>query len=154
MLRFVSALLFIITLNITTLTATSADGAGTSSNPWDKAPDYLVEPIKLIDDEKYNKAIEQLTVLMETRSNDADVQNLLGFSHRKLEDFEQAVLFYNTALSIDPSHKGALEYLGELYVETNQLELANAQLEKLNKLCTFCKERRNLKKAIRNHKSS
>ena len=154
MIRFVSALFIFVALNLTTITVVSADGAGASSNPWDKAPDYLVEPIKLIDDKKYNEAIEQLTSLIETRSGDADVQNLLGFSHRKIGKFEQALSFYNMALSIDPAHKGALEYLGELYVETNQLELANTQLEKLNKLCTFCKERRNLKKAIRNHKSS
>ena len=48
----------------------------------------------------------------------ADVYNLLGFSLRKSGDLETAYTFYKKALDFDPEHKGALEYLGELYVET------------------------------------
>ena len=54
----------------------------------------------------------------------ADVYSLLGFSLRKTGDLKQAFTFYGKALDFDPQHKGALEYLGELYVETGQIEKA------------------------------
>ena len=51
--------------------------------------------------------------------------------------------------SIVEEHKGANEYLGELYLETNQLDKAVRQLEILDGLCTFsCKEYSKPKKAI------
>ena len=150
--KFLTIILIGITSQFLILTHSYADGAG--SNPWDSAPKHLVEPIKLIDQQDYKTAITTLMSLSENHMDDADVYNLLGFSHRKSGEFDDALAFYTKALTIDPDHKGALEYLGELYVDTNQLELANMQLEKLSELCTFCKERRNLKKAIRKKSSS
>ena len=55
----------------------------------------------------------------------ADVYNLMGFSLRKTGDHKQAYTFYRKALDFDPEHKGALEYLGELYVETGQIDKAS-----------------------------
>ena len=57
------------------------------------------------------------------------------FSYRKLEKFEASEESYLKALSIDPENKSALEYQGELFVETNRLDLANVNLEKLKTLC-------------------
>ena len=75
--------------------------------------------------------------------------SLLGFSYRKTQQYEDALTFYQWALRAEPEHRGANEYLGELYLETNQFDKAMQQLEILDGLCSFgCKEYSTLKKAI------
>lgn len=79
----------------------------------------------------------------------ADVYNLLGFSLRKTGDYRNALTYYQKALDFDPDHKGALEYLGELYVETKQPEKAKETHARLVKLCpSGCEEREDLEKAM------
>ena len=79
----------------------------------------------------------------------ADVYNLLGFSLRKTGDYKRALTYYKKALDFDPEHKSAHEYLGELYVETNQLDKAREHLAILVRLCpSGCEEREDLEKAI------
>ena len=79
----------------------------------------------------------------------ADVYNLMGFSLRKTGDYKQAYTFYKKALDFDPQHKGALEYLGELYVETGQVEKAKENVALLQKICPAgCEELEDLQEAI------
>jgi tetratricopeptide (TPR) repeat protein len=79
----------------------------------------------------------------------ADVYNLMGFAFRKLGDFTRGLTFYRKALELDPDHRSALEYLGELYVETGELAKAREMLARLEKLCPQgCEEREDLAKAI------
>ncbi len=79
----------------------------------------------------------------------ADAHNLLGFSHRKLDKPETAKKHYDRALAIDPAHKGALEYLGELYLETGDLQAAEALLARLVAACPDgCEERDDLAEEI------
>jgi Flp pilus assembly protein TadD len=79
----------------------------------------------------------------------ADVYNLLGFSLRKNGDLKTAYTFYKKALDFDPEHKGALEYLGELYVQTGELAKARENVVLLTKLCPQgCEELEDLQKAL------
>ena len=79
----------------------------------------------------------------------ADVYSLLGFTHRKTGDYKTSLTYYQKALDFDTDHKGAREYLGELYVETGNMAKAQEQLAVLVKLCpTGCEEREDLEKAI------
>ena len=79
----------------------------------------------------------------------ADVYNLLGFTLRKTGDFKTSLTYYTKALELQPDHKAAREYLGELYVETGNMEKAKEQLAILAKLCPGgCEEREDLQKAI------
>ena len=78
----------------------------------------------------------------------ADVYNLLGFTLRKTGDFKTSLTYYTKALELEPDHKAAREYLGELYVETGNMEKAKEQLAVLNRLCPGgCEEREDLQKA-------
>ncbi len=87
--------------------------------------------------------------------NDPDLWNEIGYSSRKLGNFPQALAAYQKALAIKPNHRGALEYLGELYIDTGNMDMAKQQLAKLDKICTFgCAEYRALKAAIANQKTS
>jgi tetratricopeptide (TPR) repeat protein len=96
----------------------------------------------------YKAALAELTPMLETHQH-ADVYNLIGFSLRKSGDYKQAYTFYRKALEFDPEHKGALEYLGELYVETGQLDKARENLVLLKKLCPGgCEELADLELAI------
>ena len=96
----------------------------------------------------YKAAIAELTPMLETNQH-ADVYNLMGFSLRKSGDYKQAYTFYRKALDFNPEHKGALEYLGELYVETGQVDKARENVVLLKKLCpSGCEELADLEKAI------
>src|SRR5205814_9675328 len=97
------------------------------------APDLTVvrATIKAKD---FKRALAELTPMLQTYQH-ADVYNLMGFSLRKTGDAKQAYTFYRKALDFDPQHKGALEYLGELYVETGQIDKARENVTALKKLC-------------------
>ena len=104
---------------------------------------------------KFLVAIKHLERATKTAPNNPDVYNLLGYSHRKLDQLEQAFDNYWKALKLDPRHLGANEYIGELYLRTNNLKKAKEHLEGLDDVCLFgCDEYDNLKNAIEKYKKS
>jgi Flp pilus assembly protein TadD len=97
----------------------------------------------------FKSALTELNAMVDRNVQHADVYNLLGFSLRKTGDYAKALTFYKKALDFDADHKGAHEYLGELYVETGKLPLAKQHLAILERLCPQgCEEREDLEKAI------
>ena len=136
------------------LSATSAFAAGASSEP-ERAPDKLDGVRAQIAARNFPGAIDELKRLNDT--GDADWNNLMGYSLRKAPtpDFAGAEKFYDEALRIDPRHRGALEYSGELYLQTGDLARAEQRLAALDKACTFgCSEYSDLKKAIAQYKAN
>src|SRR2546421_9811769 len=96
----------------------------------------------------FKGALAELTSMLAT-SQHADVYNLMGFSLRKTGDQKQAYTFYRKALDFDPQHKAALDYLGELYVDTGQIEKARENAVQLKRLCPAgCEELADLEEAI------
>lgn len=96
----------------------------------------------------YAAALQDLRELA-ANNRDADVYNLYGFVLRKSGDYRQSLTYYTKALELEPNHKGAREYLGELYVETGNMDKAKEQLAVLTRLCpSGCEEREDLEKAI------
>ena len=77
---------------------------------------------------RYKKAKKLLIKSNKEKPNKADTLNYLGFTTRKLGDFEGGEKFYLQGLAINPKHKGINEYLGELYVATNRIDLAKERL--------------------------
>ncbi len=119
------------------------------------AADKLAPVRAQIAQKNWVAAIAALKNVNDTGS--ADWNNLMGFTLRKAPtpDFAGAEKFYNEALRIDPKHKGALEYSGELYLMLGELPKAEQRLATLDKLCTFgCAEYSDLKKAIANYKAA
>ena len=111
------------------------------------APDLTAVRAK-IKAQDFKAALAELTPMLTTYQH-ADVYNLMGFSLRKTGDTKQAFTFYRKALDFDPQHKGALEYLGELYVETGQLDKAREIVATLKRVCpNGCEELSDLEKAI------
>ena len=80
---------------------------------------------------KYIKAQKLLLMSNKEKPLQADTLNYLGFTTRKLGDYKKGEEFYLQGLQIDPNHKGINEYLGELYVVTNRIQLAKERLQVL-----------------------
>jgi tetratricopeptide (TPR) repeat protein len=81
--------------------------------------------------------------------NDPKVLNYIGYSHRKLGDFETGMSYYQQALALNPDFVLAREYLGEGYVASGQVELAKVQLAEIGKRCgTTCEEYQDLAEEI------
>ena len=79
----------------------------------------------------------------------ADGWNYIGFVSRNLEKYEDAERYYGLGLEIDSKHKGILEYQGELYLKTNRIDKAKANLAVLDDLCIFnCTYKNKLAKKI------
>jgi Flp pilus assembly protein TadD len=111
---------------------------------------------KAVEAKDYKTALGHLTQAAQKLPNDADVQNLLGYSYRKLGNYDKALEHYRTALKLDPGHRGAHEYLGELYLETNRLPDAESELTALKKSCPWfgkCEEYEDLKGEIEKYKA-
>ena len=77
----------------------------------------------------YLKAYDILKEANKIEPNNPDVLNYLGFTLRKTGDLKNAEIFYLEGLKMDATHAGINEYLGELYLETNRIELAKERLE-------------------------
>ncbi|MCB2107526.1 MAG: tetratricopeptide repeat protein [Rhodobacteraceae bacterium] len=108
---------------------------------------------KAVEKEDYAKAVEILTDVIVAEPENADAYNYLAFSQRHLGATDEAMANYNKALSIDPEHKGALEYQGELFLILGDAGSAEANLAKLVKVCDrSCEERDTLQAAIERFK--
>ena len=153
-----------LTLLVFVLCSTNLYSAGTESTSKVKS-DYVkaVESIKWAKkyekkgktekaNKRYQKAQELLIKSNKKKPLQADTLNYLGFTTRKLGDFENGEKYYLLGLEIEPNHIGINEYLGELYVVTNRIDLAKERLNLLES-CN-CKEYTELKEIIAGTKKS
>ena len=103
----------------------------------------------LINQKKYSTAYLELVSLPFKSKDEADRQNLLGFTARKDDQLETASVHYKNALNIDSNHRGALEYQGELFLMLGQIDEARKNLQILKTLCWIgCLEATKLEAAI------
>ena len=101
---------------------------------------------------RYEKAQKLLLKSNSEKPNQADTLNYLGFTTRKLGDYENGEKYYLMGLKINPNHTGINEYLGELYIATNRMDLARERLKVLEN-CN-CEEYAELKDIIEGVKES
>ena len=131
----------------------AASSSSSVSSNYDKGAELIKKAKKLEEkgkiekaNKRYEKALEYLIKSNEEEPNQADTLNYLGFALRKLGNFEEAEKYYLLGLNIEPEHHGINEYLGELYIVTNRMNLAKERLEML-KNCN-CEEYDELKELI------
>ena len=155
----------LITFFLLVFLSTNSYSAGTSSSSDSNSSDYskavkFVKAAKKFESDgkeekankRYMKALKLLIKSNKSKPNKADTLNYLGFTTRKLGDFEGGEKYYLQGLAIEPNHIGINEYLGELYVATNRIDLANERL-KILESCN-CKEYDSLKQIIAGTKKS
>ncbi|SLN46884.1 tetratricopeptide repeat protein [Oceanibacterium hippocampi] len=138
------------------IVAGAASGAAAmgSAKPGNNDADFTSAQ-EAVDAGRYADAIEHLKQAVAKRDDNADYYNLLGFASRKIGDFENAFAYYEKALSLEPDHKAAHEYIGEAYLETGKLAEAESHLARLDKICTFgCAEYTELKERIAAYKAT
>ena len=154
-IRILAALLFVAALALM-LHSGSAFGAGSSdSTDTPSVADMIDDAEDHIDDEEYNDAIALLEKARAEEPNNPDVLNWLGYSHRKLGDYDKSLNFYMAALAEEPEHLGANEYLGELYLLMNDLPKAEERLAVLAAACNSnCEEYEDLLEEIEEYKLS
>lgn len=126
---------------------------GSDSAPAAKSDSDYTKAEKAIKSQDYKGAIPLLERVVAKEPKNADAFNYLGYAHRKLGDKEKAQTYYETALDIDPNHLGANEYMGELYLEMDNLPAAEGRMAVLDKVCRNCAEKRELREAIEKYKS-
>ena len=93
--------------------------------------------VSLINRGEYQTAFNDLALTEAAAGPHPDITTYMGYTQRKLGNYDLAKSYYAMALEVAPNHKGANEYLGELYVETGELDLAKVQLAKLESICSF-----------------
>ena len=155
----------IITISIFFIFSTNLLAAGSSSSSSSDMSKYeqavkLINAAKKLEKKnktekakaKYLKAQKLLIMSNKSKPNKPNTLNYLGFTTRKIGDFENGEKYYLEGLAIDPSHIGINEYLGELYVATGRHNLAIERLEVL-KNCN-CKEYKQLEDIIAGKKVS
>lgn len=133
--------IFIILFNLLLIISCKSFAAGGDSSDSNSSDGYVPKPwgyskaLKFIKNEQYQEAIQKLEKFLEKSkySRDPDILNHYAFALRKTKNLLKAEEYYKKALAIEPDHRGALEYIGELYVDTNRLELAKSTLQKLEK---------------------
>ncbi len=114
----------------------------------------LAEAEKAVQAQDWNKAVGLLNRVVADSPKNADAYNYLGYSHRKLGNRDQALIYYNQALRLDANHRGALEYLGELYLDMKDLPKAEEQLARLSRVCgPRCAEYRELQQQVESFKA-
>ena len=136
--------------------AGSADGGSNKTNLYKEGKKLIYRAKKLEKKNKiekaeklYLKALVKFEKAYAEDKKNADILNYLGYTLRKTGDFEKAEKFYLKGLQLDSGHLGINEYLGELYVQTNRIDLAKERLEVLNG-CK-CEEYAELKEIIENN---
>ena len=134
--------------------AALAAGAPSVSTPPQPPGDYEIA-VAAVKAGNYARALPLLRKVVKAEPRNADAWNYMGFSHRKQQRFDAALAAYRKALAIDPNHRGANEYLGELYLQTGQLAKARERLAKLDSACFFgCEEFDDLKAAIASYEAA
>ena len=107
-----------------------------------------------ITQQDYQTAVTHLNNVLVAQPNNPDVLNLMGFSKRKMGDQTGAMEYYDKALALQPSHIGANEYLGELYLEMKLPAKGQERLDALQQICGNCEEYTELKEKIEQYRQT
>ena len=133
--------------------ASIGNAVSSSEGSIPKSADFIAGE-KAAMDGNFEAAVGYFSQVVNTDPTSTDAYNLLGFSYRKLGNVDLAFENYNAALEIDANHLGANEYIGELYLEIDDLAKAEKHLEVLDAACFYgCDAYSDLKSAIKKYKA-
>ncbi len=160
-MRKMAGLALLALLSLTTPAApVLADMSGGASSAGTSGTDDYAAGVEAFKQQDWPAVIEHMAKVIEERPWEDEAYNLSGFAYRKLGKYNQALEFYDTALKLNPHNLGALEYLGEAYLDMDRPKDAQAMLDRLNSECQRitnasagsatpdCKEREDLEEAL------
>ena len=109
---------------------------------------------RAVDRKDWDEAVRRFKLAERRHPEQADLQNILGYAHRNLKQYDLAFVHYKRAIEIEPRHRGAHEYIGETYLLTGDLAGAEKHLEALRQICLLpCDELRDLDKAVAQYRA-
>jgi tetratricopeptide (TPR) repeat protein len=148
-------LLFLLALALPAFSF-AADTSFGSAPAQPSVQERLAKARTAIDAQDWNAAMRELNVAVREAPRNADVHNLMGYTYRKRAnpDLAKAYEHYETALKIDPNHRGAHEYLGEAYLQDKRVADAEVHLAALERICggKTCEEYEDLARSIADYK--
>jgi tetratricopeptide (TPR) repeat protein len=155
------ALLAVLAVTIPAAPAGAIMGAGGGPPAAAAGGDEYAAGVAAFDQKDWQGVIDHMAKVIEEQPWEDQAYNLSGFAYRKLGKYNQALEFYDTALKLNPHNLGALEYLGEAYLDMDRPKDAQAMLERLDSECQRitkaaaagstapdCKEREDLEEAL------
>jgi len=126
-----------------------SDPAPRPKPPAARTDTGYTEAERAVKAKQYEQAIKMFEQVLAKEPKNVDALNYLAYSHRELGRYDISLAYYQRALGLNPNHRGANEYLGQLYLKMGKTKEAQAQLAKLQKLCgKGCEEYESLRSAI------
>jgi len=123
--------------------------AASPKNDTNSESSTLSQMVIAIEDGHYQEAIDTLLIIVEGDPKNAEALNQLGYANSRLQNYEKALNYYHQAIDINPEHAGAHAYLGKVYLELDDVKMAEYHLGRLDLICLFgCEPFYNLKEAI------
>ncbi|MEC9367730.1 MAG: tetratricopeptide repeat protein [Pseudomonadota bacterium] len=117
--------------------AESVEQPAAAKSKWDEKfgelGDGYKKAVELAEAGKYAEAIDALKAL--NKPEDPRVLNYLGYSTRKMGKPEDALVFYDKAIAIEPDFAPAREYRGEAYIQLGKIDKAKAELVEIERIC-------------------
>ena len=127
----------------------AAGKPATNDDPAIQTSSFFKQAVAKVNRGEYSEALVDLEKIVRDEPRNADAHNYIGFCYRKSGQLKDAQAAYNRVFAINPEHRGALEYQGELFLKLGDLRSAKRNLEKLIKICgRECKESSELERAI------
>ena len=139
----------------------AASAAGALAEPYEVDPDLAARDEdyaagkRAVERKDWGEAVRRFKLAERRHPEQADLQNILGFAHRNLKQYDLAFIHYKRAIEIEPRHRGAHEYIGETYLLTGDLASAEKHLDALRQICLLpCDELQDLERAVARYRTS
>ena len=134
--------------------------AGALAEPHEVDPDLAARDEvyaagkRAVERKDWDEAVRRFKRAELRHPEQADLQNILGYAHRNLKQYDLAFRHYKRAIEIEPRHRGTHEYIGETYLLTGDLAGAEKHLDALRQICLLpCDELRDLDKAVAQYRA-
>lgn len=115
--------------------ALAVTGSDFSPPPSPGEDNGFAAGLAAVERQDWATAISQLRQVIDERPWDDDAHNLIGYAYRQQGQWDLSLMHYNRALALNPHHRGALEYLGEAYLQLDRPGDAEAIRERLEQAC-------------------
>ena len=76
--------------------------ANLGDNSYDESNPEIQEILQLMDNKNFHSALEKLIQIDTNDKNNSNVQTLIGFTYRKLGDYDNSIEYYKKAIINDP----------------------------------------------------
>ena len=125
--------------------------ANLGDNSYDESNPEIQEILQLMDNKNFHSALEKLIQIDKNDKNNSNVQTLIGFTYRKLGDYDNSIEYYKKAIINDPKNINAHHYIALSYLGIGKKNLATKHLDELIRICNPipCKEIGDLKEKLK-----